>query len=284
MSRQNRNIAVIAGAAVLLATGGAMFATRDAAPPEPQTQREAAPNPSGSIATVQSAAQSQDQTAPITRDTDHLTFSATFPDDEALRSVASALRTETNTYLQRLEADARESSSTAMPQWEVNIQWRPISSAGGFASLIGRSLEYRGGAHPVQLVDTKLMRIADGEEIQQADMFTGRYWPTPAVTIAVCEELKTAKSANIGSATIFDEPIVCAGPRNNIKLDEAKFAFAASRTGDTFGGIHVFYQPYVVGSYAEGAYELTIPAEVFQGDLKKEYATLFSGDPLPLDD
>jgi hypothetical protein len=104
--------------------------------------------------------------------------------------------------------------------------------------------------------------------------------PSPALTIAICETLKAKKLETIGSATIYDEPIVCAGPNANIKADEAHYALAASSEPDRFGGLMVYFDPYVVGPYVEGSYTLTIPHEVIREDLRKEFQPLFAGKPV----
>lgn len=296
MTGNNRSIAYVAGAILIGGVGAAIVSSQsnsngaDAPPaqteapsqtPERQSNADIADTSADDIVTVQST----DSSGPIRHDSDDLAFTATFPEASNMRRVANALRAETRTYLDRARSEARSSGAdSSMPQWEIKIDWDVVATTDGFASLVGKSYEYRGGAHPVELVDTKLMQTDTGEEIPQSRLFNSRTWPTPAVAIAVCENLKAAKTQTVGAQTIFDEPIVCAGPNNNIKLEDAKLAFAASKSGAGFGGLHVFYQPYVVGSYAEGSYEFTIPAEVFIEDVAKDYRQLFTGDPVPLVD
>lgn len=296
MSGNNRSIAYVAGAVLVGGLGAAIVVSQsnsksaEAPPieteaplqaPEPQPNPDVADTSADDIVTVQST----DSSGPITHDSDDLAFTATFPEAPSMRRVANALRAETRTYLDRARSEARSSAAnSSMPQWEIKIDWDVVATADGFASLVGKSYEYRGGAHPIELVDTKLMQTDTGKEVPQSRLFNSRSWPTPAVAIAVCENLKAAKTQMVGAQTIFDEPIVCAGPNNNIKLEDAKLAFAGSKSGSGFGGLHVFYQPYVVGSYAEGSYEFTIPAEVFIEDVAKDYRQLFTGDPAPLVD
>lgn len=280
-------IAAAVGALIIGATGTAMLTSNGASNETVQTTDTAAtPLAPGAELRVQPqvAAREATSNAPITHETNTLAFSAHFPQAPEMRFVAAALKEEAGAYLERTRREAQENAaSTSTPPWEINIVWETTATANGYASLIGRAYEYRGGAHPVQLVDTKLMNIATGTELNQAELFASRAWPTPAVAIAVCEELKAAKIDVVGDPTIFGEPIICAGPRSNIHLDEAKLAFAASQTGAGFGGLHVLYQPYILGSYAEGAYEFTIPADVFLEDVSKEHRSLFAGDPVPLE-
>lgn len=296
MTGRNQTIALIAGGVLIGGVGAAVLASRsgpnDTAPkpvqmeeagakPSPDSVLTSPPSSDSELATVQSAEPGQE----VQHQSEDLHFTATFPEAANMRRVAAALRTETATYLNRARNEAQSAGrNSSMPQWEIKIDWEVVATANGYASLLGRSYEYRGGAHPIELVDTKLMRLDSGQEIKQSEMFSSRGWPTPAVAIAVCEALKGAKTERVGAQTIFDEPIVCSGASNNINLDEAKLAFAASQSGEGFGGLHVFYQPYIVGSYAEGSYEFTIPSEVFLEDVAKEYRQLFTGDPAPLVD
>lgn len=274
-------IGVAAGAAGVLAVGVLMNDQEDGSP-EQQSEEAGSPSPS-----LSPAAQPQPETPNNSpsfeaAESDSLEFNAVLPEEPQLAAVTAQLQTETQTYYDRVQREADQAAqSSSEPMWEFNVVWRPVASAGGYVSLIGRSSEYRGGAHPIELIDTKLMRSENGDEVPLGDLFAAE-WPTPAVTIAICEALKTAKTDKIGAPTVFDEPIVCAGPNSNLSAKEAKFVPAASTETNRFGGLHVFYQPYLVGAYSEGSYELTVPYEVFREDLTKEHQPLFSGSPVPL--
>jgi hypothetical protein len=50
-----------------------------------------------------------------------------------------------------------------------------------------------------------------------------------------------------------------------------------SRKSSAVSSLH--YAPYEIGSYAEGAYHITLPQAGFHDLLKPEYADLFAGDP-----
>jgi hypothetical protein len=45
------------------------------------------------------------------------------------------------------------------------------------------------------------------------------------------------------------------------------------------GGLVLHYAPYEIGSYAEGAYHITLPQSGFRDMLKPEYRPLFAGEP-----
>ena len=148
------------------------------------------------------------------------------------------------------------------------------------SSLAGVASEYNGGAHPIQHFDTHISRT-NGQELQVADMLLVKRSPSPAMTIAICEALKTAKLQRIKSATVMDEPVVCIGANANAKTEDAKLALAPSNQTNKFGGVYAYYDPYAVGPYSEGTYVLTVQQEIFAEDLKPEFKALFGGEAPP---
>lgn len=58
------------------------------------------------------------------------------------------------------------------------------------------------------------------------------------------------------------------------------YVLNASTEPGLFGGITVLFSPYDVGPYAEGSYEITIPASELSGLLMPAWAGRFGGDPV----
>lgn len=213
---------------------------------------------------------------------DSLSFSAAIPPGPADDPVLAYLRQDSAGYLAKFKTNARTAADDAKREghssipWEIRIEWKYTAKAGDLVSLAGSSSEYTGGAHPMTFFDTHIANAKTGAQIKFADMLQQQ--GSPAITIAVCEALETAKQARIGSQTIMEEPIVCAGGGANIKADEAKIALAPSNQPDRFGGLYVYYEAYAVGPYSEGSYNLTVQQEVFAQDLKPEFKPLFGGE------
>ncbi len=214
---------------------------------------------------------------------DALTFEAVFPPHQADDPVIETLRRDAQRYLDRIrpnaEANLAEAKAGRAPPWpwSVNIVWRETARAGDIVSLAGEAEEFTGGAHSNLMLDTHIANAKTGQEIEFADMILSNRQSSPAFQVAACEALKAVKTDQIGSATIFDDPIVCAGPRANIKLEDAVIALAPSDKADRFGGVHVLYAPYIVGAFAEGPYAVTVQQSVFAEDLRPQYRTLFDG-------
>jgi hypothetical protein len=211
-----------------------------------------------------------------------ISFSAAIPPGPATDPVLTYLRTDALAYFSKYKANARtdaedrkKQGAMAMP-WEVQIEWKYTAKAGDIVSLVGTAYEFTGGAHGMTHTDTHIARVATGEQIGIESMLQSGAI-SPAIVIGVCEALKAVKLENIGSATIYDEPIVCAGTQTNIKVEEANIALAPSTEANKFGGLFVYYDPYAVGSYAEGSYALTLPHEVFVEDLRPDYKSMFGG-------
>jgi hypothetical protein len=221
--------------------------------------------------------------AAITFKDDTLSFSAVVPEGPPGDPVLAHLRQDAQNYLAKTRTSARAEferrkkvGATPLP-WEVDIKWAYTAKADGIVSLTGVASEFTGGAHPNLMYDTLIAR-ATGEKLTMNDMFILKRSPSPAMTIAICEALKAAKTGKIKSATIFDEPIVCAGPDANAKTETSKIALAPSSQPDRFGGVYAYYDPYAVGAWVEGPYILTVQQEVFAEDLKPEFKGLFAGE------
>lgn len=222
------------------------------------------------------------RTGPVELEADYLSFHTSMPEGAADDPVLAFLEADAKRYLDRIRPNAEadharlRNDGTKAPPWEVDIEWEYTAKAGDIVSLAGVANEYTGGAHPTLFYDTHIAR-ASGEPVNFDAMFVVGKSPSPAVQIGVCEALKAAKQARVGSATIFDDPIVCAGPDANAKTDQASIALAPSDRPGKFGGIYAFYGPYAVGPGVEGGYKLTVQQSVFAEDLKPEFKSLFEG-------
>jgi hypothetical protein len=245
-----------------------------ASAPEAPPTTPAVPGPDGVIASANGALSYSD---------DSITFSAALPPGAESDPVLAPLRQQALEMLAEYKKNAaadlaeRKRIGAMAMQWEVELAWKQLARAGDIVSLEGTFYEFTGGAHGMGTTASHIARASTGEELTFASMLIASRVPSPALTIAICEALKTEKMARIETATIYDEPIVCAGPNANVKTEEASIALAPSNEPNKFGGVYVYYNPYVVGSYAEGSYALTIPQQVFAEDLKPEFKALFGG-------
>jgi hypothetical protein len=164
--------------------------------------------------------------------------------------------------------------------WDGSYPWRPyarqgqwfLSAAGG--RLVGlRALwfEDTGGAHPNHGGASLLWDTAANSELQVKALFR----PDVDMTVldtAICDAVRAAKRHRQGAAPLG---AMFACPRWN----ETVLVLAASTAPGKIGGLTALIDPYVVGPYAEGDYEVTVPQNAFQGLLAPAYAGVFAGAP-----
>lgn len=252
-------------------TATAHFSQTDGAPATPQATPP--PEVAGALSADGNAVKFEDET---------LTFEAAFPPGPADDPALTAIRNDALTFLAARKTQARttfddmkkEGNTGPAWPWEVMISWEYTAKAGDIVSLAGSAYEFTGGAHGNVQFDTHVARTS-GAALKVADMLQGGI--TPALVIGLCEALKVEKVKRIGTATVYDDPVNCAGPDANVKVESAKFALASSSENNKFGGILVYWAPYEVGPYVEGPYEVVVQQEVFAQDLRPEFKPLFGG-------
>lgn len=294
--------AAVAGPAV--AIGAALLAVfistssnKDETPAPAATAEAPAPDGSDPLVSAQSAPQAPQPPAPGAAGAEtanaiafadaQLEFSAALPPQDQNGPIIAKLRKEAEDLLAKTKREVAElhSEATANGQsplpWDYQINWSVVARSGDFVSLMGTLYQFSGGAHGMTSTDTRLANTRTGEEIDFSDMMRFGKVPSPALVIAACEAVKKAKTDRINSATVFDDPIVCAGPNANVKLEDASIALAPSNVADRFGGIYVYFDPYAIGPYAEGSYEVVVQQDVFAEDLKPEFKALFAGTAPP---
>jgi len=218
-----------------------------------------------------------------------LAFEAVFPAGLVGDPPLTAIRNDALGFLLAKKAEARaaydefkkQGAGSPIWPWEVAVKWDYTAKAGDIVSLAGSAYEFTGGAHGNTQFDTHVAR-ANGATVKVADMLQGGI--TPALVIGICEALKVEKVKRIGVATVYDDPVNCAGPDANVKIEAAKLALAPSSETGKFGGVLVYWGPYDVGPYVEGPYEIVVQQEVFAQDLKPEFKPLFGGTAPPLRD
>ncbi|HYC98965.1 DUF3298 and DUF4163 domain-containing protein [Brevundimonas sp.] len=164
-------------------------------------------------------------------------------------------------------------AETGRPKYENTVAITAAAETGKLFSLKRTAYDYSGGAHGNTLTSGLLWDKALKRQIGLADLFRSGADLT-AVDQALCSALNTAKRARVpdGDSITFDsKPFAC--PR------AAATAFVLT-PGDASGkaaGLTFLIGPYQAGPYAEGGYEIAIPATVFRSLLATAYAGEFGG-------
>lgn len=149
------------------------------------------------------------------------------------------------------------------------IEWKAAGETGKLLSLRADVYEFTGGAHPNGYFDARLWDKAMKRAVEPASLFKGGADLT-ALEQALCEGVKAAKTARTGETWTPDNVWPCP------KLADTKFVLSPGETGQA-GGLTFLIAPYAVGPYAEGAYEVTLPADVVRPRLAPAYADEFAG-------
>lgn len=255
--------------------------------PDPLLSTQSTTPPDG---TAQSSLSGQELSAPtqLAFSDQDLDFIAILPPESGNGLIIARLRAELENRLADLRKQAREEQAMARAAgapgapWEYQIRWSVLARSGDLISLAGTFFEFTGGAHGLETTQTRIARISTGDTLDFTAMMRFAQAPSPALVIAACEALKAEKRQRINAVEIIGEPVVCAGPAANVRLEDASIALAPSTLPGKFGGVYIFFDPYTVGAYVEGPYALVISQEVFADDLRPEYRALFAGAPVPL--
>jgi len=175
------------------------------------------------------------------------------------------------------------------PEWSWNAYFIDIAVENAFAgrgviSLVRTGHVYLGGAHPNQSVTAVLTRIEGYRPIGLGELFSDASVESPAMTAlfyAVYRELMALKQIRLGSD--FDETMERDTWLSPLAADIdafPDFSLIPNETGDAAAGLMFHFEPYAVGSYAEGGYDVAVPLSVFDGFLAPAWTDVFEGRPL----
>jgi hypothetical protein len=176
------------------------------------------------------------------------------------------------TFAAKAQAD-RKASDGKFP-------WRPYARqsqwflAADSAPLVGlRALwfEDTGGAHPNHGGSSLIWDNVAKRDIQPSALFR----PEADMSVldkAICDAVAQAKTHREG-ATPLNAMFSCP------KWNQTVLVPTPSTSPGKIGGLTVLIDPYVVGPYAEGDYEIVVPVSAFQALLAPAYASAFGGAP-----
>jgi hypothetical protein len=130
-----------------------------------------------------------------------------------------------------------------------------------------------GGAHPNHGAEGLLWDIVGDRPVARRDLFRPDA-DQAALDAALCEAVKAAKRSREGAvADVATWPCP--------KWADANFVLAPSTVPKKLGGLIFLFDPYVVGPYSEGGYEVTAPQSDFRAAVAPAYADEFAGEPKP---
>lgn len=138
----------------------------------------------------------------------------------------------------------------------LDKSWAVAAQTPRFLVLSATTYIYSGGAHGNTGFEALVWDRKAGKAFDPRRMFAGNAALQTALGQAWCTSLKAERAERLGeeaSAMIEDDGIFPCPPVADLVV------LPASSDGQRFDRIELIAAPYVAGSYAEGAYEVTLP-------------------------
>lgn len=176
------------------------------------------------------------------------------------------------TFAAKAETDRK--ASTGQFPWRPygrQGQWFLAAEAPPLVALRALWFEDTGGAHPNHGGASLLWDTAANREIQPKALFRDGA-DMSVLDKAICDAVATAKTHREGAVPLND---MFSCP----KWSQTVLIPAPSALTGKIGGLTAIIDPYVVGPYSEGDYEVTVPVSAFQNLLAPAYAEAFGGVP-----
>jgi hypothetical protein len=150
-------------------------------------------------------------------------------------------------------AEARE-NGFPYNAFAEGTEWKVVADTPRFLSLSASLYSYTGGAHPNYGSNSLIWDRETDRLLQPLDLFTSPSALTDAIEGRYCEALDTERVKRRGEQfDAVDNPFdACPAVRKLTVL-------LGSSSGKRFDRIGLIADPYLVGPYAEGAYEITLP-------------------------
>lgn len=148
--------------------------------------------------------------------------------------------------------------------------WDVVANLPRFLSLSAAWSEYSGGAHGNHASQALVWDREAKAAFDPKTMFTSQAALQDALGPAWCKALKTERGKRLGEAYADDGFFPCP-PVSDLTV------LVGSGSKAAFDRIGLIADPYVAGSYAEGAYELTFPVTPkVLAAVKPEYKAAFA--------
>lgn len=177
------------------------------------------------------------------------------------------------------------------PAWFKDRRWS-FDRGYSLRSIVGRyvSVVYTddmdgGGAHPNHALNTLLWDAQANKFINISPFFTETKADGPALR-ALAHEIRLAVAAEKKARDIEIKDPDTDTELSSVKpklTDLGGIALAPSTEKDKSSGFSVYFSPYAVGSYVEGAYIVFVPWTAFKAQLSPAGVALFGGER-PKDD
>ncbi len=171
--------------------------------------------------------------------------------------------------------DSRQEDTSDTQPYQRTVKWTTATETSILLSLQKEVYEDAGGAHPNLTLDAVLWDKTLKHTLQPAALFK-KGADYSRLDALLCDAVAAAKKKRLGDgyqAPGSSDTWTCP------KWANTTVVLAPSSVAGKAGGLTFLLSPYAVGAYAEGPYEITIPASAFRAQLAGGYADEFAGAP-----
>ncbi|GAB5458862.1 MAG: RsiV family protein [Henriciella sp.] len=223
----------------------------------------------------------------VTEETETLFASASFPSGlwKLAPELDSQLREDAQVEFKQMQASASYDYSEDPDYFRaygIVINWTLLGHSGDLISLAGLHSYDAGGAHPNYQLSGLIYDNATQTPVQVLDLFQDKDQAQARLLKAIRSDILRQKTERYRDNEVATDGL--AEEVEGLITDSgealAAAALAPSKKEDQFGGLYVYFSPYELGAYAEGAYTASIPQTAFRDLLKPQFVDLFSGEPI----
>ena len=201
-------------------------------------------------------------------------------DEGVARALADEGVNEALSFAREASAEKANRNNEFFRPWTLELDWVLVARAGDIGAVEITTYVDTGGAHPNAYSETRIYRQGGGI-MSARDFFSDPGAAEKALSGMVRERLLAARMERVGDFMTEEEAaesidgVLGQGLYRNLEP-----GLAGSTEAGRIGGLTVHVDPYVVGPYAEGAYDIKVPQSAFRELVKPDYRDLFAGEPV----
>ncbi|MBA4338574.1 DUF3298 and DUF4163 domain-containing protein [Hyphomonas sp.] len=184
------------------------------------------------------------------------------------------------------QAQADKAASDADPEsfgfmgYSLSITQKAALVLEDVISLADTTDTYTGGAHPNYFLGGGIYRKGETDALPLSTFIADPAAFGELAIKALAMEKQERGYADEPAAIESSLEELLAPTTDAPDVYKGRFVFAPSSEAGKIGGITLVFSPYDIGSYAEGAYEVTLPAAELTPILTEAWAPRFGGAPV----
>ncbi len=178
-----------------------------------------------------------------------------------------------------------DAAATGAESWFMNysleIRHEVTGTFDDIISVRDTVSTFTGGAHPNYFLAGGIYRKNETTPLPLTTFITDQAAFNDLVIKGLAAEKIARGIEEAGSAAVEAglRELLVPSPEDP-EIYRSNFVFEGSTEPGKIGGITVMFSPYDVGSYAEGAYSVTLPAAILTPILTETWKGRFGGEPL----